>query len=143
MGSTDLQRTAGATVPEHWPHAAVLVVDDEPGMRHFLEKTLAPRAGQVFAAASAEEAEALLRRHRFNLVILDISMPGKSGMDVLRTALKVDPSCTVLVLTGFGSVREATEAVEEGAFGLVRLVGLVGLARGLALGLVLWRRLGP
>jgi DNA-binding NtrC family response regulator len=46
-------------------------------------------------------------------------MPGKTGMDVLKCALKANPSCTVLVLTGFGSVREATEAMELGAFDFV------------------------
>jgi DNA-binding NtrC family response regulator len=46
-------------------------------------------------------------------------MPGKSGMDVLQKALAVNPSCTVLVLSGFGSVREATEAMDLGAYGMV------------------------
>ena len=46
-------------------------------------------------------------------------MPGKSGMDVLTKALEVNPTCTVLVLTGFGSVREATEAMDKGAYGMV------------------------
>jgi DNA-binding NtrC family response regulator len=115
MGSTDLQRTAGATVPEHWPHAAVLVVDDEPGMRHFLEKTLAPRAGQVFAAASAEEAEALLRRHRFNLVILDISMPGKSGITLLKELRAQGDDCEVVLITAFADLDTAIEALRAGA----------------------------
>ena len=79
-----------ATVPsEHaearWPLASVLVVDDEPGMRHFLEKTLAPRVGQVLVAESAEQADALVRRHRFDLLILDISLPGQSGIEWLKT----------------------------------------------------------
>ncbi|MGH8857800.1 MAG: response regulator, partial [Polaromonas sp.] len=69
---------------ERWPLASVLVVDDEPGMCNFVEKTLAPRVGQVRAAGSAEEAELLLQRHRFDLVILDISMPGKSGIALLK-----------------------------------------------------------
>ena len=46
-------------------------------------------------------------------------MPGKSGMDVLQKALLVNSRCTVLVLSGFGSVREATEAMDLGAYGLV------------------------
>jgi DNA-binding NtrC family response regulator len=53
--------TAASSLPDRWPLASVLVVDDEPGMRNFLVKTLAPRAGQVHAAGSAEEAEELLR----------------------------------------------------------------------------------
>ena len=60
--------------------ATVLVVDDEPGMRHFLEKALAPRVARVLSAASAEDAEALLLQHRFDLLMLDIALPGKNGI---------------------------------------------------------------
>jgi DNA-binding NtrC family response regulator len=115
MGSTDLPQTAGAAVPEHWPHAAVLVVDDEPGMRHFLEKTLAARAGQVFAAGSAEEAEALLMRHRFDLVILDISMPGKSGIELLKDLREQGNDCEVVLITAFADLDTAIEALRAGA----------------------------
>ena len=69
---------------EHWPNAGVLVVDDEPGMLNFLLKTLAPRAGLVLGAGSAEEAEGLLHKHRFDLVILDIALPGKNGITLLK-----------------------------------------------------------
>ena len=73
-------------------------------------------------AASGEEAEAILRPGRpppFELVLTDLVMPGRSGMDVLRTALERNPSCTVLVLSGYGTLREATEAMDRGAYGLV------------------------
>lgn len=75
----------------------------------------------VTTAATGEVAEKILKEAHppFDLVITDLVMPGKSGMDVLKTALKVNPSSTVLVLTGFGSVREATEAMELGAFDFV------------------------
>ena len=69
---------------DDWPRASVLLVDDELGMRNFLEKTLSSRCGDVQSAASAEEADALVRRHRFDLVILDITLPGKSGLAWLR-----------------------------------------------------------
>jgi DNA-binding response OmpR family regulator len=74
---------AAPSLPEHWPLATVLVVDDEPGMRNFLTKTLSPRASRVMEAGSAEEAEALLLQHRFDLVILDITLPGRSGLELL------------------------------------------------------------
>jgi DNA-binding response OmpR family regulator len=55
-------------------------VDDEPGMRNFLSRRW-PRVGPaVLAAESAEAAEALVHRHRFDLVVLDIALPGKSGI---------------------------------------------------------------
>ena len=54
------------TEETRWPLASVLVVDDEPGMRSFLQKVLAPRVGQVQVAANADEADALVARHRFD-----------------------------------------------------------------------------
>jgi DNA-binding NtrC family response regulator len=104
-----------ATPAEHWPNAAVLVVDDEPGMRNFLLKTLAPRAGQVLAAGSAEEAEALLQRHRFDLVILDITLPGRSGITLLRELRQQGNLCEVVLITAFADLDTAIEALRAGA----------------------------
>ncbi len=89
--------------------------------RETLSTLLTQEGFHVITAATGEEAEVKLRSEQppFDLVITDLVMPGKTGMDVLKCALKVNPSCTVLVLTGFGSVREATEAMELGAFDFV------------------------
>ncbi|MGH6637809.1 MAG: sigma-54-dependent transcriptional regulator [Polaromonas sp.] len=100
---------------ERWPLASVLVVDDEPGMCHFVEKTLAPRVGQVRAAGSAEEAELLLQQHRFDLVILDISMPGKSGIALLKELREQGNSCEVMLITAYADLDTAIEALRAGA----------------------------
>ncbi len=100
---------------ERWPLASVLVVDDEPGMCNFVEKTLAPRVGQVRAAGSAEEAELLLQRHRFDLVILDISMPGKSGIALLKELREQGNSCEVMLITAYADLDTAIEALRAGA----------------------------
>jgi DNA-binding NtrC family response regulator len=86
-----------------------------------LSTLLSAEGFQVVTATSGEEAERKLKAAQppFELVITDLVMPGKTGMDVLKCALNRNPSCTVLVLTGFGSVREATEAMEMGAFDFV------------------------
>jgi DNA-binding NtrC family response regulator len=86
-----------------------------------LSTLLSAEGFQVVTAVSGEEAERKLKAAQppFELVITDLVMPGKTGMDVLKCALNRNPSCTVLVLTGFGSVREATEAMEMGAFDFV------------------------
>jgi DNA-binding NtrC family response regulator len=99
----------------HWPHASVLVVDDEPGMRNFLQKTLAPRAGQVLAAASAEAAETLLVQHRFDLVILDIALPGKNGIALLKELREQGNACEVVLITAFADLDTAIEALRAGA----------------------------
>lgn len=100
---------------ERWPLAAVLVVDDEPGMRHFLERTLAPRVGHVAAAGSAEEADELLRRHRFDLVVLDIALPGKSGLQWLRELREAGVGSEVVLITAFADLDTAIEALRAGA----------------------------
>ncbi len=106
---------SSAAPEESWPHAAVLVVDDEPGMRNFLQKALAPRAGQVLAAASAEEAETLLARQRFDLLILDIALPGKSGIDLLKDLRAQGNGCEVVLITAFADLDTAIEALRAGA----------------------------
>ena len=115
-----LPTAAPAEVPadapaERWPHAALLVVDDEPGMRNFLLKALAPRTGLVLGAASAAEAEALLGRHRFDLVLLDISMPGKDGLTLLKELRAQGNGCEVVLITAFASLDTAIEALRAGA----------------------------
>ncbi|MBL8362120.1 MAG: sigma-54-dependent Fis family transcriptional regulator [Rubrivivax sp.] len=99
----------------HWPHASVLLVDDEPGMLNFLHKALAPRAGQVLQAGSAEEAEALLQRHRFDLLILDIALPGKSGIALLKQLRAQGHPAEVVLMTAFADLETAIEALRAGA----------------------------
>jgi DNA-binding NtrC family response regulator len=103
------------SLSQRWPHACVLVVDDEPGMRNFLQKTLAPRAGQVLSAASAEAAEPLFQQHRFDLVILDIALPGRSGMALLKSLREQGVDCEVVLITAFADLDTAIEALRAGA----------------------------
>ena len=98
-----------------WPLASVLVVDDEPGMRHFLEKTLAPRVGRVMVADSAEQGDALVQRHRFDLLILDISLPGQSGIEWLKTLRARGLLGEVVLITAFADLDTAIEALRAGA----------------------------
>lgn len=99
----------------------LLLVDDDPMLLETLQSLLDGEGFLVTCAHSGEEAEAILAKAKppFELVLTDLVMPGKSGMDVLHSALARNPSCTVLVLSGFGSLREATEAMDQGAYGLI------------------------
>lgn len=96
-------------------------MDDDPIIRETLADVLSHEGFKVACAGSGEAAEVLLAETQppFDLVLTDLVMPGKSGMDVLRSALRVNPSATVLVLSGFASVREATEAMDLGAYGVI------------------------
>jgi DNA-binding NtrC family response regulator len=100
---------------ERWPLATVLVVDDEPGMRNFLVKTLVPRVGQVFDAETAEAADALVRRHRFDLVVLDIALPGISGITWLKQLRERGFAGEVVLITAFADLDTAIEALRAGA----------------------------
>jgi DNA-binding NtrC family response regulator len=107
--------TAASSLPDRWPLASVLVVDDEPGMRNFLVKTLTPRAGQVHAAGSAEEAGEQLQRHRYDLVILDITLPGRNGIELLKDLREQGNPCEVVLITAFADLDTAIEALRAGA----------------------------
>ena len=100
---------------ERWPLATVLVVDDEPGMCNFLVKTLATRVGQVFSAESAEAADVLMRHHRFDLVVLDIALPGISGIDWLKQLRERGFAGEVVLITAFADLDTAIEALRAGA----------------------------
>jgi DNA-binding NtrC family response regulator len=103
------------TADEHWPLASVLVVDDEPGMRSFLQKVLASRVGQVRVAAHADEADELMRRHRFDLIVLDIAMPGRDGISWLKSQRAEGCACEAVLITAFADLDTAIEALRAGA----------------------------
>ena len=110
-----LPSPANPNPPERWPLAAVLVVDDEPGMCNFLAKTLATRVGSVQVAASAELADELVRRHRFDLIVLDVSLPGQSGIAWLRDLRGRGFAGEVVLITAFADLETAIEALRAGA----------------------------
>ncbi|PCH68192.1 MAG: sigma-54-dependent Fis family transcriptional regulator [Rhodobacteraceae bacterium] len=95
--------------------ASVLVVDDEPGMRNFLVKILAPRCKRVEQAANVEEASAALDAAHFDVVILDNVMPGKSGLEWLREQRKVGFYADAILVTAFADLETAIEALRAGA----------------------------
>jgi DNA-binding NtrC family response regulator len=103
------------TQTERWPRAVVLVVDDEPGMRHFLEKALAPRVARVLTAGSAEEAEVLVLQHHVDLLLLDIALPGKNGIALLKDLRAQGIGAEVVLITAFADLDTAIEALRAGA----------------------------
>ncbi len=100
---------------EGWPDWSILVVDDEQGMLNFLVKTLAPRCHFVMSATSAEDGEQWLRGHHVDLVILDISLPGKSGVVWLKELREHGFTGEVILITAFADLDTAIEALRAGA----------------------------
>ena len=100
---------------EGWPDWSILVVDDEQGMLNFLVKTLAPRCHFVMSAGSAEDGAQWLRGHHVDLVILDISLPGKSGVAWLKELREHGFNGEVILITAFADLDTAIEALRAGA----------------------------
>ncbi|HAF53998.1 MAG TPA: sigma-54-dependent Fis family transcriptional regulator, partial [Thauera sp.] len=99
----------------NWQAYSALVVDDEEGMRNFLERTLARRCGMVQAAADAEHAAALMARLHFDLLILDIALPGKSGIEWLHELREHGYTGDVILVTAFADMETAIDALRGGA----------------------------
>jgi DNA-binding NtrC family response regulator len=100
---------------EGWPDWSILIVDDEQGMLNFLVKTLAPRCQFVMSGSSAEEGAEWLRGHHVDLVILDISLPGKNGVVWLKELREQGFSGEVILITAFADLDTAIEALRAGA----------------------------
>lgn len=97
------------------PTNTILLVDDEATFRQRLERAFTRRGFTVFTAGDYEEAMQLVRLHRPNLAVIDLKMEGRSGLEVLTDALAITPELKAVVLTGFGSIATATEAIRRGA----------------------------
>jgi len=92
----------------------VLVIDDEMGPRESLRMLLKPNY-QVHTAESVEAGIRVLREKKPDAIISDIRMPGTSGIDGLRRIREIDPHVSVIMLTGFGALETAQEALRLGA----------------------------
>ena len=94
----------------------ILVVDDEKSMRDLLSLMLRREGYRVIGAESAEKAGDLIEREAFDLVISDISMPGATGIDLLRRIRESGLDTPVILITAYGSKETAIEALQLGAF---------------------------
>jgi len=92
--------------------ASILLVDDEAGIRTVLGIFLADLGYEVHAAESAEQAMDLFRRHRSPLVLTDIRMPGKDGIDLLREIKAENPEAEVIMITGHGDMELAIRSLQ-------------------------------
>jgi DNA-binding NtrC family response regulator len=93
----------------------VLVVDDEFSVRDALQGWFRKDGHAVATAADAREALHLLHAERFDVVLLDIRMPGIDGLELLRRIRVLDPACAVIMITAFATVETAVLALKEGA----------------------------
>ena len=99
--------------------AKILVVDDDQGMRETLLAVLADYGYLVDAAANGVETMRLAEQKVFDVVLLDLKMPDCSGLELLPRLKAIAPETSVIIMTAFGTVKHAVEAVRLGAFDFV------------------------
>jgi DNA-binding NtrC family response regulator len=95
--------------------ASVLIVDDEPGIRSFLQKGLAPHFGLVEVAEDADSAEALRQRAHFDLIVADIRLPGQSGVQWVTELRDQGSTAAVIFMTAHADLNMAIQALRIGA----------------------------
>jgi DNA-binding NtrC family response regulator len=115
VGQADASSTSHQRGLQGRQALSVLVVDDEPGIREFLQRALSKEYSLVETAGSAEEAEQLRSRSHFDLLIVDICLPGTSGVDWLSGVASHGLQSDVIFMTAFADLDKAIEAVRIGA----------------------------
>lgn len=121
VGGTNLVTDETTDVSERKDVAAfqkprVLVVDDEPALRRSLARVLSAENFDVLTAEDGAAALSLLQTTRVDVVLLDVMMPGMSGMDVLARIKKEHAEVEVVMMTGFADIDTAVTAVRQGAY---------------------------
>ncbi|HMV99237.1 MAG TPA: response regulator, partial [Acidobacteriota bacterium] len=99
---------------------SILVVDDEEIMRDVLETLLSSAGYRVGLAKTGEEGLELYQQQPFDLVLLDVSMPGMGGLNTLEALLKYDPEAVVIMITAYATFDTAVTAWQVGAYNCIR-----------------------
>jgi len=97
----------------------ILVIDDEAGIRAGCQRALTPHGYQVEVATTGQEGLTKLQKDNFALVLLDVMMPDTSGIDLLEPILAHDPDTVCIIITGFGTVELAVQAIKRGAYDFI------------------------
>ena len=96
--------------------SSVLIVDDEAGIRTALRVNFSRNGWDVETASGVRDATRLLENKPFQLIVSDMRMPDGDGLEVMRSARRIAPGTAVILLTAFGTVPDAVEAMRSGAF---------------------------
>jgi len=102
-----------APVAPHTPH--LLFIDDEPALRELMAERLSDRGFEVVACENGERAIDLLDQFAFDVVVTDLKMPGIDGLGVIEAARERYPGIVAIVITGYGTVKDAVDAIKRGA----------------------------
>lgn len=94
----------------------ILVVEDDPILRKFIADVLQKRGAEVIKCENGVEALEKIRNNSFHLIVSDLKMEGMDGLELLTETKKISPSIAVVIITAYGTVSSAVEAMKKGAF---------------------------
>jgi two-component system response regulator AtoC len=94
----------------------ILVVDDEDYMRDILRQALQDAGFRVDEAADGKTATSMIRQNAFDVIITDLRLPNITGEEILGEALSIYPETIVIIMTGFGNIQTAVDAIRKGAY---------------------------
>jgi len=97
----------------------ILIVDDEKDTCDAIEGIMADEGYEAFSAFTGESALSIARKKRPNLILLDIKMPEMDGIEFLRRVKEIDKNVVVVMITGYGALDTAKEAMRLGAYDYV------------------------
>ena len=95
---------------------SILIIDDEPGIRQGCQRALSPHRYQVDIAANSDDGLALIKTKLYDLVLLDVMMPGINGIDLIPIIHQKDTDTVCVIITGFATVELAVNAIKQGAY---------------------------
>src|SRR5207247_8744509 len=102
------------------PKSRILVIDDEAAIRDSLRRTLEYEGYEFVGAATGQEGLALAERENFDLVLLDVKMPGMDGLDVLGRLHSMNETLPVVMIWAHGTPSTAVDAIRRGALGFLK-----------------------
>ncbi|MCJ7620545.1 MAG: response regulator, partial [Anaerolineae bacterium] len=97
----------------------ILVIDDERGIREGCRRALAPLGYRVEASDTGAAGLRMLQEGSYDLVLLDLMMPGMSGMEALGRIREIDPDIVVIIITGYATVESAVKTIKKGAYDFI------------------------
>ena len=115
MEQTDSRGAKVVAFPKESTHKNILVIDDEVAVNNNIRKILAKKGFQVDQAVTKDEALERIGAHPYELILLDLKIPGVKGLELLKAIRDNNPQAKVIMITGYASIETAVEATRMGA----------------------------